>query len=198
MTTEPINTELYIYHENDDVLSKLADALDGATLDKNSTADLAMEFGGDGEELVEELFKYDQVNSFDIEAGVDEVAGYFVLYLEQEDFGDVHMVHFIDFLYKLIPDIHAQAWGYTEEEPWEFFIKYEDGRAIKQEHVPWEDEKMDDDALEYIYSWWHEDLPEEIEAGLLNDEVDDEDDEDEDEDEDDDWDSDEIDDEQLH
>ncbi|WP_455203905.1 hypothetical protein [Kaarinaea lacus] len=193
MTTEPINTELYIYHEDDELLSKLADALDGATLDKNSTADLAKEFSSDGDELVEELFKYDQVSSFDFDAGVDEVAGYFVLYLEQEDFGDVHMVHFIDFLYKLIPGIHAQAWGYTEEEPWEFFIKYEDGRAIKQEHVPWEDEKMDDNALEYIYSWWHEDLPEEIEAGLLNDEGDDEEDEDYD-DEVDDWDSDEFDD----
>ena len=99
------------------------------------------------------------------------------------------MVHLIDFLYALIPGIHAQAWGYTEEDPWEFFIKFEDGRAIKQEHTPFEDARMDADALHYIYPWWHEDMPDEIEAGLLSaddEDLEDEDDEFDDDDDDDD------------
>lgn len=181
MNSQEIHTQLYITHDDRELLGKLVDALDGSALSEDATRELALEFNPGAEKLVEELFSNQSVESFDFNEGVDEEGEYCVLHLNQTDWGDTNMVHFIDFLYALIPGIHAQAWGYTEEDPWEFFIKYEDGRAIKQEHVPWEDEQMDENAIEYIYHWWHEDLPEEIEAGLLSVESDEhEDDEDDD------------------
>jgi hypothetical protein len=182
MDTQTIHTTLYITHEDESVLSSLANALAGEPLDKAKALTFAREFNPTTEPLVEDLFKHRYVSDFGIDE-VDEEHGYIVLHMEQGEWGDAAMVHLIDFLYALIPGIHAQAWGYTDEEPWEFFIKYEDGRAIKQEHTPWEDAHMDADALEYIYSWWHEDMPDEIEAGLLSDEAEDDDDEDYEEDE---------------
>lgn len=177
MDTEKLYTNLYINHENESILSSLTSALENATLDKESTLEFAGVFNPQSAPLVEKLYKPGYVSEFNFEPHADEEDSYTVLHLEQDKWGDSAMVHFIDFLYALIPGIHAQAWGYTEDEPWEFFIKYEHNRAIKQEHVPWEDEKMDADALEYIYKWWHEDMPDEIEAGLLNDEFEEEEDE---------------------
>ncbi|WP_455210363.1 hypothetical protein [Kaarinaea lacus] len=178
MNTQTIHTNLYITHEDEDILSALADTLAGADIDKDRALTITNEFTPNGDPLVEELFRHQYVNDFNFEPDADEEHGYMVLHLKQDEWGDTSMVHFIDFLYELIPGIHAQAWGHTEDEPWEFFIKHEDGRAIKQEHTPWEDTQMDMDALEYIYKWWHEDMPDEIEAGLLSDDYEDEDEED--------------------
>ncbi|MGD8939544.1 MAG: hypothetical protein PVJ72_09200 [Gammaproteobacteria bacterium] len=190
MDTQNLYTNLYITHANEELLSALSSALAGVDLDYKKAQSFGAQFSPNGEQLVDELFKHKYVNEFDFEEDAEEEHGYIVFHLEQGEWGDSGMVHFIDFLYALIPGIHAQAWGYAENDPWEFFVKYEDGRAIKQEHVPWEDEQMDTDALEYIYKWWHDDMPDEIEAGLLSD-----DDEDEDEDDDDDFDEDDFDDE---
>jgi hypothetical protein len=183
METNKIHTDLYVTHEDKTLLTKLADALQGALLDGETTLEIMAPFNPGAERLVNELFSYKHVTEFDFDNSVDDEGGYCVLHLQQSEWGDSNMVHFVDFLYQLVPGIHAQAWGYTEEDPWEYFIKYEDERAIKQEHVPWEDEQMDENALEYIYKWWHEDLPEEIEVGLLA--VEDEDDDELDYDEDD-------------
>ena len=188
METETIHTNLYISHEDEGVLSTVADALAGVDLDQDKALEFAQHIKPDSEMLVEELFKNRYVNDFNFEPDADEEHGFIVLHLKQGEWGDSSMVHFIDFLYALVPGIHAQAWGYTEEDSWEFFIKYEDGRAIKQEHTPWEDPQMDADALEYIYKWWHDDMPDEIEAGLLSDEYEDqEEDYDEDDFDDDDY-----------
>lgn len=170
METQNIQTNLYITHEDEELLSTLTDSLAGVDLDYEKALSVAGEFSPNPKQLVDELFDHNYVNEFNFEDDADEEHGFMVLHLAQGEWGDSSMVHFIDFLYALIPGIHAQAWGYTEDDPWEFFIKYEDGRAIKQEHVPWEDEKMDTDALEYIYKWWYDDMPEEIDAGLLSDE----------------------------
>jgi hypothetical protein len=180
MDTQTLYTNLYVTHDNEEVLSTLTNALEGIDLDKEKALTFASEFNPNSEPLVEELYKHPHVSEFHFESDVDDEHGYVVFHLEQGEWGDSSMVHFIDFLYALIPGIRAQAWGYTEDDPWEFFIKHEDGRTIKQEHVPWEDAQMDANALEYIYTWWHEDMPDEIEAGLLSDEHEDEDDEGED------------------
>jgi hypothetical protein len=179
LDTQTIHTDLYITHDDETLLTELVEALEGTALDEEGAGSLANRWNPKGAALVAQLFSHQYVNSFDFENGADEEADYRVLHLHQGEWGDSNMVHLIDFLHALIPGIQAQAWGYTEDDPWEFFIKYEDGRAIKQEHVPWEDVQMDDNALEYIYKWWHEDLPDEIEVGLLSVE---------DEDEDEDWD----------
>jgi hypothetical protein len=185
MDTQTIHANLYITHEDETVLASLADSLAGEPMDRAKTLAFARRFDPDSEPLVDELFKPRYVTEFDFDEA-DEEHGYIVLHLELGEWGDSAMVHWIDFMYALIPGIQAQAWGYTEEGEegaWEFFIKFEDGRAIKQEHTPWEDAQMDADALEYIYTWWHEDMPDEIEAGLLSDEAEDQDEDDYDDDE---------------
>ena len=176
MDTQDLYINLYMTHENEEVLSFLTHALTGVEIGKENALTLAKKFSADGEPLVDELFKHQHVGRFNFDTDTDEEDGYRVFHLVQGEWGDSSMVHFIDFLYRLIPGIHAQAWGYAEDDPWEFFIKFENDRAIKQEHVPWEDHQMDEDALEYIYKWWHEDMPDEIEAGLLSGEDEDDDD----------------------
>ena len=181
-----IQIDLFVNHEDPEILSRLTDLLDGAHLDKTSLEKFADQFQSGNKQIVNDLFKQDHVSTFTTEAGYDDEGEYRVFHFRQGNWGDVHMVHFINFLYRLLPGIHAQAWGFAEEEdPWEFFIKYENGRVIKQEHVPWEDEHLDEAAKEYIYQWWHEDMPEEIEVGLLNQEEDDDEDEAWDDDDDD-------------
>jgi hypothetical protein len=174
-----IHTNLYISHENEELLAKLADALSGAAVDKEKAYSIVKDFDPSRLSLADELFKHKYVTRFEFEPGADEEHGYHILQLRQREGGESSTVHFIEFLYALIPGIQALAWGYDEDESWEYFIKYENGRAIKQEHIPWEDRKMDQNAIEYIYHWWHEDLPDEIEAGLLNGDEDDYDGEDE-------------------
>lgn len=183
MDTNLIRTNLYITHENQELLAKLSEALNGANVDKETAYTFAEEFNPNPATLVDKLFGYNYTRGFNFESGADEEHGFYILQLLLEEGGENSMVHFIEFLYELIPGIHAQVWGYTEDDPWEYFIKYENGRAIKQEHIPWEDEQMDENALEYIYHWWHEDLPDEIEAGLLATEDDHEEEEYDDEDE---------------
>jgi hypothetical protein len=174
-----IHTNLYITHENEELLVKLVDALNGAAVDKETACSIVKKFDLSRLSLADELFKHKYVTRFDFAPGADEEHGYYILQLRHGEGGESGTVHFVEFLYALIPGIQALAWGYGEDEPWEYFIKYEKGRAIKQEHIPWEDRKMDQNAIEYIYHWWHEDLPDEIEAGLLNSEEDDYDEEDE-------------------
>jgi hypothetical protein len=183
MDAQIIHTNLYITHENEELLLKLVDVLNGSLVDKEKAYTIAREFNPSPAELVEELFKYKYTTDFEFKADADEEHGYYILQLQQGERGESSMVHFIEFLHGLIPGINALVWGYAEDDPWEFFIKYHNGRAIKQEHVPWEDEVMDQNAIEYIYHWWHEDLPDEIQAGLLSsddEEVEDEDDMDKD------------------
>jgi len=180
MDAHIIHTNLYITHENEELLARLADTLNGAHVDRETAYSIAGEFNSDTTP-VDELFKHKYITRFNFEPGADEEHGYYILQLRQGERGEAGMVHFIEFLHKLIPGIHALAWGYAEDEPWEFFIKYENGRAIKQEHIPWEDEDTDEKAIEYIYHWWHEDLPDEIEAGLLTADDDDHDEEEHDE-----------------
>ena len=167
MDTQIIHTHLYVSHENEELLSRLADTLNGATVDRETAYSIADEFNPDHSALVDELFKHKYTTGFNFEPGADEEHGYYILQLQQGERGESSMVRFIEFLYALIPGVHALAWGYTEDDPWEYFVKYENGRAIMQEHIPWEDPQMDQKAIEYIYHWWHEDLPDEIEAGLL-------------------------------
>lgn len=202
MDTHIIHTNLYFSHENEELMAKLADTLNGATVDRQTAYAIAEEFNPGHAALVDQLFQHKSTTGFDFEPGADEEHGYYILQLQQGERGETSMVHFIEFLRALIPGIQALAWGYAEDDPWEFFIKYDNGRVIKQEHIPWEDEQLDEKAIEYIYHWWHEDLPDEIEAGLLavDDDEDDEEEHDDEDDEDDfdeeDYDDDEEDDEE--
>ena len=74
------------------------------------------------------------------------------------------------FLKGLLPNIHAQAWGCGDDDPWEFWFKFEGDELIREDDEPLNDPDEDEEIKASIYAWWHQDLPPEIKEGFLNEE----------------------------
>ena len=70
-------------------------------------------------------------------------------------------------LYHLCPGIQAQAWGMGDDDPWEFWLKHEDGHLVRHDAEPFDG--YDARIRSTIYRWWHDGLPDVIREGMLND-----------------------------
>jgi|GEM_PF-598973 len=104
-----------------------------------------------------------------------EDSGYCISHWVNGSQGQYIAGRMVKFLYQLCPDIHAQAWGCGDDDPWEYWYKFEDGHVITHEDEP----DMDDDSYieNTIYRWWHESMPDSIREGILNERDEEEDDE---------------------
>ena len=90
--------------------------------------------------------------------------------------GDRFAARCVKFLYHLCPGIQALAWGMGDDDPWEFWLKHEDGHLVRHDAEPFDG--YDARIRSTIYRWWHDGLPDEIREGMLNDsDYEDEDDE---------------------
>ena len=131
----------------------------GHTINAEQGAKLAQEFllelkQGFLEEFVLEQLYFD--------------SGYSVAHCVYGDEGDAITGLIIKFLYALAPDVHAQAWGCGDDEPWEYWFKFENGQLRREDNVPSEDEDEVEDLFNTIYVWWHSEMPATIKEGLLN------------------------------
>lgn len=67
---------------------------------------------------------------------------------------------------ELSPDITLRAWGTGDEDPWEFWVKRENGQSTCLEDSP--ETGRDRRIFGTVYRWWHEGMPVELREGLIN------------------------------
>ena len=94
--------------------------------------------------------------------------GYSVVYLVNGGSGDYITGLTVKLVHDLCPDVHVQGWGAGDDDPWEFWFKIFDGRVVRYDDQPWEDDDEDARLLATVYRWWHEDMPAKIKEGFLS------------------------------
>ena len=127
----------------------------------------------DGQALAEDIT--DTVDQIDFDLGPESIhssAGYSVAHFVHGSAGDEFIEAILLFLKALVPDIHAQAWGCGDDDPWEFWFKFEGDELIREDDEPFNDPDEDDEIKASIYVWWHAEMPEKIREGFLNQEDD--------------------------
>lgn len=97
---------------------------------------------------------------------VGEVAGFCVSHWVDGSTGIEVQQGLIEFMSDLCPGIQAQSWGCGDDDPWEYWLKYQNGKLLRCDDEPFEGE--DDRIMGTIYRWWHKDMPEQIKEGFLN------------------------------
>ena len=113
----------------------------------------------------------DQVDSVAHDLGTEMLkhqAGYSIAYFCHGSAGDEFIEMIVQFIQDLSPDIHVQAWAHGDDDPWEFWLKFEDGELIRKDNEPFQDPEEDEMIYETIYAWWHQQMPKEIKEGYLN------------------------------
>ena len=94
--------------------------------------------------------------------------GYGVVYLVNGGSGDYITGLTVKLVHDLCPEVHVQGWGAGDDDPWEFWFKIFDGRVVRYDDQPWEDDDEDARILATVYRWWHEDMPAKIKEGFLS------------------------------
>ena len=127
----------------------------------------------DGQALAEDIT--DTVDQIDFDLGPESIhssAGYSVAHFVHGSAGDEFIEAILLFLKALVPDIYAQAWGCGDDDPWEFWFKFEGDELIREDDEPFNDPDEDEEIKASIYTWWHAEMPEKIKEGFLNQEED--------------------------
>ncbi|WP_411992216.1 BRCT domain-containing protein [Agarivorans sp. DSG3-1] len=122
-----------------------------------------------GEDLAQKLI--DTIDDPYLELAAEDfekIEGYSVCSFVHGTMGDEIVGEIVSFLYALCPDIHAQAWGCGDDDPWEYWFKFEDGSLKREDDEPANDDEEDEEILQTIYEWWHKTMPESIREGILN------------------------------
>ncbi|MES9858770.1 MAG: BRCT domain-containing protein [Sedimenticola sp.] len=126
-----------------------------------------------GTVLSKELIGFVDEPQHDLDAeSLEKNEGYSVCHFVHGSAGDDIVGKIIEFLYSLCPEIHAQAWGCGDDDPWEYWFKFEGGALKRKDDEPLMDEDdedgEDEEIKNTIYAWWHETMPESIKEGFLN------------------------------
>ena len=168
-----LHSNVYFKHESSEVMSQL-DSLfyesKGNQSEFTSTCQALNPVNG--AELAAELIRYVDEPKHDLQAeSLNNNEGYSVCHFVHGTGGDDIIGKLVEFLYRLCPEIHAQAQGCGDDDPWEFWFKFEGGLLKREDDHPVMDleDGEDQEIKETIYAWWHESMPEAIQEGLLND-----------------------------
>ena len=122
-----------------------------------------------GVALSKELISFVDEPQHDLDAeSIDKIDKYSVCHFVHGSGGDDIVGKIIEFLYSLCPEIHAQAWGCGDDDPWEYWFKFENGSIKREDDEPEMDEDEDEGIKDTIYAWWHESMPDSIKEGFLN------------------------------
>ena len=165
-----LHSNIYYKHPKPEIMQKLDSLFSDCEGDENSLIRIATQINqAEGAKFARDLLSKVEEPEYDIDAeSLEKVDGYTVAHLVHGSAGDEIVKNIIKFLYALIPDIHAQAWGCGDDDPWEFWLKYENNRLIRKDVEPFIDEDEDQEILNTVYIWWHETMPSAISEGLLN------------------------------
>ena len=121
-----------------------------------------------GESLANNLLSYfgDNVIEEFTSESLTQRYGYCISHWVSGGDGDEIQERLIRYLYALCPKIHAQSWGCGDDGPWEYWVKYEGEQLIRHDDEPFQGK---DKVIQgTIYRWWHQDMPSDIQEGMLN------------------------------
>ena len=165
-----LSTRIYYYHPDQEIMAQLKTLFTEVHGDEARFISMAQALNVElGQDLAQGLI--DSVDSleYDVDAeALETIAGYHVCYFTHGSDGDECIAQILFFLKSLIPDLHVQAWGCGDEDPWEFWYKFEGDDLLREDDEPLNDPDEDEEIKASIYAWWHEGLPSEIRVGYLN------------------------------
>ncbi len=169
-----IYVNVYFRHQDPSTHASLVRLIEtGAGQDDASRqgfVDLAAEINADKGEGIAKAFLRDLDDRIHEHFGfddVDDVAGFCRASATCGGGGDRYAARCVKLLYHLCPGIQAQAWGMGDDDPWEFWLKHEDGHLVRHDAEPFDG--YDARIRSTIYRWWHDGLPDVIREGMLND-----------------------------
>ena len=171
-----LHSNVYYKHDDPDVMKQLNTLFYECNGDKEKIISIAKTLNpSDGEDQAFELIESVDEPKYDLDAeSLEQIGGYSVCHFVHGSIGDEIVENMVKFLHELVPGTHAQAWGCGDDDPWEYWIKFEDGKIIRKDDEPYEDEEEDEAIMNTIYAWWHSTMPDSIKEGFLNEEDEDE------------------------
>ncbi|MBP2543528.1 hypothetical protein [Acinetobacter guillouiae] len=164
-----LHSNLYYTHPNTEIMQKLGRLFQEHRGEQDKFIAVAVELNSQlGQELAEDLLN--TVDNIEFDLGPESlhtIAGYSVAHFVHGSSGDEFIEAILLFLKALLPEIHTLAWGCGDDDPWEFWFKFEGDELIREDDEPFNDPEQDDEIKSSIYTWWHTGLPEKIKEGFL-------------------------------
>lgn len=167
-----LHSNIYFKHPEADVMKRIKSFFMDCNGDEDKLTSIAASINEkDGAQLAYDLITSvgEPEHNLDAES-IQMTVGYSVAHFVHGGNGDDIVEDIIEFLYALSPGIHAQAWGYGDDDPWEFWFKHENGNIVRKDDEPLTDEEEHEEIRNSIYAWWHETMPESLNEGILNNE----------------------------
>lgn len=165
-----LHSNLYYKHPDASIMDQLDRLFSQHQGDENLFLQAAAAINADeGKALAQDLI--DQVDSVEFDLAsyyLSRIAGFSSLHFVHGSAGDEFIEAILLFLKALLPGIHAQAWGCGDDDPWEFWFKFDGDELVREDDEPFNDPDEDEDIKASIYAWWHQDMPAEIREGFLN------------------------------
>lgn len=165
-----LHSNLYYKHPVDAIMEQLDQLFSQHDGDENLFLQTAAIINTDeGAALAQDLI--DQVDSVQFDLAPESLqrqAGFSVAHFVHGSAGDEFIEAILLFLKALLPDIQAQAWGCGDDDPWEFWFKFEGDELVREDDEPLNDPDDDEQIKASIYAWWHRGLPADIKEGFLN------------------------------
>lgn len=165
-----LHSNVYYKHADANIMVMVDHLFKEHQGDRDKFISLAVELNPkDGQTLAEDIT--DIVDQIDFDLGPESIhstAGYSVAHFVHGSAGDEFIEAILIFLKALVPDIHTQAWGCGDDDPWEFWFKFDGDELIREDDAPFNDPDEDEEIKASIYVWWHAEMPKEIKEGFLN------------------------------
>lgn len=166
-----LHSRVYYKHPDSTIMGQLEVLFTTHHGDEEKFIQTALLINPQADEITQELV--DLIDSIEHDLTPETlhyVNGFAVLDFTHGSNGDENIENILLFLKGLLPNIHAQAWGCGDDDPWEFWFKFDGDELIREDDEPLNDPDEDEEIKASIYAWWHQDLPSEIKEGFLNEE----------------------------
>ena len=176
-----LHTNLYFKHPNSDVQQHLvalfktindtpSPDFDNLLSDLRSNASAITPDAG--EMRVDALLQavkeaYGETHDLVAESRYD-IAGYHGMHFVHGSSGDDIMGGIVQFIGDIAPETDVRACLAGDDDPWEIFYRYENGRVVMKAYEP-DYEEAEEEELPDVYQWWHAGLPQDIKDGFIND-----------------------------
>jgi len=170
-----LHSNIYFKHEDSNVMSLLDSLFFESEGIEEKISTICRDLNpSDGYSLSQKLISFVDEPKYDLSAeSLVKTEGYSVCHFVHGSSGDEIVGKIVEFLYAISPGIHAQAWGCGDDDPWEYWFKFENGALKREDDEPIMDEDDDEDGEDEeikntIYAWWHDSMPNSIQEGFLN------------------------------
>ncbi|WP_151810402.1 hypothetical protein [Acinetobacter bereziniae] len=165
-----LHSNIYYQHSNPNLMLKLDELFKAHRGDQDRFMTSAVEINPEmGHELAEDLLNTVDNVEFDLgPESISRIDGYSIAHFVHGSSGDEFVEAIVLFLKSLLDEIDVCAWGCGDDDPWEFWFKFEEDELIREDDEPFNDPEEDEEIKSSIYTWWHAGLPEKIKEGFLN------------------------------